>query len=96
MCCHARVRVARAGKFTARIVYSCGKGASGSEFTVTAGESHIEAVTRETGSWRKRAPHDLGTITLDKPGEYTLTVKPKTPPAWKSMGLNSVALTPVK
>jgi len=89
-------RVSKPGKFAARIVYSCAQGAGGSAFAVTVGKSRIEATTRETGSWRKRAARYLGAVTLDKPGEYTLTVKPKTPPAWKSMGLNSVTLKPVK
>ena len=89
-------RTSKPGKFGVRIVYSCAKGFGGSAFTVSVGKSRIKATTRETGSWRKRAPRDLGTITLDKPGEYTLTVKPKTPPAWKSMGLNSITLRPAK
>jgi len=89
-------RTGKPGKFAVRIVYSCAKGFGGSAFAVTVGKSSLQAATRETGSWRKRAPHDLGTVTIPKPGQYTLTVKPKTPPKWQSMGLNSVALRPAK
>ena len=89
-------RVSKPGTFAVRIVYSCAKGAGGSAFAVTAGTSRLQAATVETGSWRKRAARDLGTLTLDKPGEYTLIVKPQTPPAWKSMGLNSVTLRPAE
>jgi len=87
-------RAAKPGTYAVRIVYSCAKGAGGSAFTVAVGKSTLQAATKETGSWRKRVARDLGTVTIDKAGEHTLTVKPKTPPAWKSMGLTSVTLTP--
>jgi len=82
------------GAYSVSIVYSCAKGAGGSAFTVTHARTSLSGVTRETGSWRKHAGHDLGTIKFDKAGKHTLRITPKTPPQWKSMGLNSVTLKP--
>jgi len=83
------------GKYAVSIVYSCAKGAGGSAFTVTHARTSLPGVTRETGSWRKHRRFDLGTIKFGKAGEHTLRIKPKTPPNWKSMGLNSITLKPV-
>jgi hypothetical protein len=84
----------RAGEYSVQAVYSCDRGAGGSAFTVTVGEQALPGESRETGSWKAYAPHDLGRIRVEKAGRHTLSVKPKTPPAWKVIGLNSVTLTP--
>jgi len=84
------------GEYSVSIIYSCNKGAGGSAFTVTHAGTSLSAVTRETGSWRKHGKHELGRITFTKAGKHTLRVKPKTPPPWKSMGLNSITLKPAR
>jgi hypothetical protein len=85
---------ARAGEYDVRAVYSCDRGAGGSAFTVAVGGQALAGESRETGSWKTYAPHDLGRLRLEKAGRHTLTVMPKTPPSWKVIGLQSVTLTP--
>ena len=87
-------RIARPGEFDVRISYSCAAGAGGSAFSVAVGGRRLTGRTQETGAWDRFATRTIGRVRLEKAGDYTLTVTPIAPPAWKSMGLESVLLRP--
>lgn len=84
------------GAFDVVLRYACATGAGGSAFVVGVASQEIRARTVETGSWDRFAPHALGRVRLPGQGTYTLTIRPATPPAWKSMGLESVLLVPAR
>jgi alpha-L-fucosidase len=86
--------VVRPGRYVVEITYSCANGREGSQFVVAVGEQALTGTSTPTGSWSDHQTVKLGTITIDKAGPATLTVKPKAPPEWKVIGLRSVTLTP--
>jgi len=88
------MKLAKAGTYEVEIAYSCQNGSEGSEYTVAAGDQTITGKSKATGSWAVFTTETLGALKLDKTGTLTLTVKPKTPPAWKVIGLQSVTLKP--
>jgi alpha-L-fucosidase len=90
------VKVAKPGTFTVEVAYSCQDGAQGSQYTVEAGGRKLTGTSRTTGTWATFATEILGTLTLDKPGACTVSVKPKAEPKWKVIGLKSITLTPME
>jgi arylsulfatase A-like enzyme len=87
--------VKKAGVFEMQILQGCGKGQGGStvEFTV-AGQS-LPVTVEDTGGFQEFKLRDLGQVRLEKPGRYTLTVKPRKKAAAAVMDLRSVILKPV-
>ncbi|MCY3021280.1 MAG: alpha-L-fucosidase [Planctomycetota bacterium] len=89
-----KVKLSAPGTYEIHVAYSCQNGAEGSEYTVAVGEQSITATSRPTGSWATFASEKIGVLKLEKAGDFVLSVKPKTPPAWKVIGLKSVTLRP--
>jgi alpha-L-fucosidase len=90
------IKVTAPGTFGVRVVYSCEKGCEGSRYDIEVAGQKLAATSKATGSWATFAPNDLGTLTIDKAGAYTLSVKPRADPQWKVIGLRSIVLTPVR
>ena len=88
------LKVTKPGTFSVDVTYSCATYAPGSAFTVEVGGQTLTGKSASTGSWATYRTDKLGTLKLDKPGNYTLAVKPKAEPKWKVIGLKSVTLTP--
>lgn len=88
--------VSEPGEFEVVSTYSCAAGAGGSEFTLSVGDRKLEGKTVETGAWTRFVPQALGRIRIEMAGQFTLTVQPRTPPKWKSMGLQAIVLRPAK
>ena len=88
------VKVTRPSTFTVEVTYSCA--APGSEFVVEVNGQELAGKSASTGSWADYRTDKLGTLKLDKPGNYTLVVKPKTEPKWKVIGLKTVTLKPAE
>lgn len=82
--------------YEVQIRYSCARGAGGSEYSVTVGKIPMEGRTKETGAWNRFQTETIGKIKLEQTGRFTLRVQPKSQPKWKSMGLQSVTLIPIK
>ena len=70
--------------------------APGSAFTVELSGQTLTGQSASTGSWESYRTDKLGTLKLDKPGTFTLTVKPKPEPKWRVIGLKSVTLKPTE
>lgn len=87
-------RLTAPGTYDVEIAYSCARGSEGSEYTVAVGEQALTGRSRATGSWATFTTERLGTLRFERPGTYTLSVKPKAVPAWKVIGLKSIALVP--
>jgi arylsulfatase A-like enzyme len=86
--------VTKPGTFTVEILQGCGKGQGGStvEFVV-AGET-LTTIVEDTGGFQQFKARDVGTITLEKAGRYTLLVKPKIKAKAAVMDLRQVVLKP--
>ena len=78
------------GTLEVEITYSCA--APGSEFTVEMGKQHLEGKTVSTGSWSKYRTDVLGVLYIEKPGQYTVSLKPKPGQKWNDIGLNQLAI----
>ncbi|MEW6307198.1 MAG: sulfatase-like hydrolase/transferase, partial [Verrucomicrobiota bacterium] len=69
--------VTKPGAFTVEILQGCGTGQGGSEVEFTIGAQTLTTTVEDTGHFQNFKPRDIGSVRLDKPGRYTLTVKPK-------------------
>jgi hypothetical protein len=84
------------GKFTLEILQGCGKGQGGSEVEISVGEQVLKFTVEDTGHFQNFKPRDLGTVTIDKAGRYTLNVKPKKKAAAAIMDIRQITLLPAK
>jgi arylsulfatase A-like enzyme len=88
--------VTQPGTFRLEALQGCGNGSGGSEVDFTIGEQVVKMTVVETGGFQAFVPREIGTVRLDKPGRYTLTVKPQTKPGPAVMDIRQVTLTPVE
>lgn len=86
--------IAQPGEFKVEILQGCGTGSGGSEVEFSVGEQVLKLTVKETGGFQKFITRELGSLRLDKPGRFTLAVKPKTKPGLAVMDLRQVALKP--
>ena len=84
------------GKFKVEILQGCGTGSGGSEVEFSVGEQTLKVKVKDTGGFQNFENREIGELKLEKPGRYTLKVKPKTKPGVAVMDLREVKLTPVK
>ncbi|MEQ2007692.1 MAG: sulfatase-like hydrolase/transferase, partial [Limisphaerales bacterium] len=84
--------VVKPGKFTMEITYGCGNGSGGSEVEFAVGPQKLLFKVEQTGGFQAFVKRDIGEMTFDKPGRYTLTVKPKSKPGPAVMDLPQVVL----
>ncbi len=71
-----RLIVGRTGAYRVRIRYAAPKEQAGRKYIVAVGPHEISAEVRATGDWFQYATFDLGTVTIAKAGNYTVTVRP--------------------
>ncbi len=83
-------------KFTVQMKHACGKGSGGSQYAVEVAGQKLEELMPETGSFRTFKLRTLGVITIDKPGKYTLSVKPANKTGVAVMDLQTIYLIPVE
>lgn len=88
--------VARPGRFKVEITYGCGTGSGGSEVEFAVGAQQLTFKVEQTGGFQTFVKRDIGELTFDKPGRYTLTVKPKSKPGPAVMDLPQVVLKAAK
>jgi arylsulfatase A len=87
--------VKKPGTFTVVALQGCGKGSGGSEVEFAVGEQTLKLTVEDTGGFQNFKEREVGTVTLEKAGRYTLSVKAKTKPGVAVMDLRSVTLKPV-
>lgn len=84
------------GTFQVEMLVGCGNGSGGSEVAVAVGEQQLQFTVEQTGGFQNFVLRAIGKLTLDKPGRYTLTVKPLKKPGVAVMDLQQVRLLPDK
>ena len=90
-----KLAVVKPGEFDVEIAYACDKGSGGGEFTIAVeGGQPLSGTVKETGSWTQFTTERLGTLKLDKAGQFTLTVKPTKKPGLALMNLKAITLRP--
>ncbi len=88
--------VSRPGTFTVEVLQGCGKGQGGSEVELAVAGQTLRFVVEDTGHFQNFKARPIGTVTLDKAGRCTLTVKPTKKAAGAVMDLRAVVLRPAK
>jgi hypothetical protein len=88
--------VSQPGTFTVEVLQGCGKGQGGSEVEVAVGEQKLTFTVEDTGHFQNFKARDIGTVNIDKPGRYSLTVKPLKKAAAAVMDVRQVTLKPTK
>ncbi len=84
------------GTFAVEVLQGCGKDQGGSTVEVSLGEQTLTFTVEDTGHFQNFKAREIGRVTVDKAGHYTLTVKPKKKAAGAVMDLRSVTLKPVE
>ena len=82
------------GKFAVEVLQGCGKGQGGSEVEVEVAGHNLLFTVEDTGHFQNFKARAIGTVALDKPGRYELTVKAKKKAGAAVMDLRSVMLKP--
>lgn len=88
--------VTRPGSFMVEALQGCGAGQGGSEVEFTVAGQTLSMTVEDTGHFQNFKPREIGTVKLDQPGRYTLTVKPKTKARAAVMDLRQITLKPAK
>jgi len=84
------------GTYKVEILQGCGKGSGGSKVQFSVAEQRLEVIVEDTGGFQNFIVRNIGELKLEKPGNYTLSVKPITKPGLAVMDLRSVTLTPTR
>ena len=85
-----------AGTFTVEVLQGCGTGQGGSVVEVTLAGQSLKFTVEDTGGFQKFVARDIGTVKIDKPGRYTLTIAPRTKAKAAIVDVRQVVLRPVK
>ncbi len=88
-------RVTRPGEFRLEILQGCGAGSGGSQVEFTVADQTVTTTVEETGGFQQFVTRQIGVVKLAQPGDYTLSVRPRTKPGAAVMDLRQVRLAPV-
>lgn len=81
------------GDYDVDILQGCGKGSGGSTVDFSAAGKTLTVTVQDTGGFQNFVTRRIGRFHFDKPGEYTLTVKPAHKPGVAVMDLRQVTMT---
>jgi hypothetical protein len=87
-------QIAKPRSFRVEILQGCGNGSGGSEVDFLVADQTLEVTVQETGGFQNFVRREIGTIKIDQPGRYTLSVKPRKKPGLAVMDLREVRLVP--
>ena len=86
-------QVTQPGSYSVEILQGCGNGSGGSDVEFSVGDQVLKVTVKETGGFQMFVPRDIGQLRFEKPGRYTLSVKPTRKPGVAVMDLRQVVLT---
>lgn len=86
--------VTRPGTYDVEILQGCGNNSGGSKVDFAVGEQVWRVVVEDTGGFQNFVRREIGRARFDKPGRYTLTVKPRRKAGVAVMDLREVTLSP--
>ena len=76
------------------VLQGCGRGQGGSEVEFAVAGQTLKLTVEDTGGFQNFKAREIGNVTLDKPGRYTLVVRPNTKAKAAVMDLRQVVLKP--
>jgi len=88
-------QLGKPGAFSVELLQGCGKGSGGSEVVITVAGEMLKMRVEDTGHFQNFKALTIGTVKINQPGRYTLTVKPLVKPGLAVMDLRAVTLRPV-
>ena len=88
------VKVTKPGTFDVQITLACDRGTGGSEYVVAVADRQLKGKVEETGSWTAFKTETLGTLSIEKAGKHTLSIKAVSKPGTAVMNLRSIVLKP--
>ncbi|MGI8602678.1 MAG: DUF5077 domain-containing protein [Verrucomicrobiales bacterium] len=80
--------------FKVEILQGCGKDSGGSEVEVVLGRERFTFIVQETGHFQNFLRRQVGTLRVEKPGNYTLAFRPLKKTGRAIMDLREVSLKP--
>ena len=86
----------KTGTFAVEVLQGCGTGQGGSVVEVTVAGQSLKFTVEDTGGFQQFVARDIGTVKIDKPGRYTLTLVPRSKAKAAVMDVRQVVLRPVK
>ncbi len=87
--------VTKPGTFAVEVLQGCGKGQGGSAVEARVGEQVLKFAVEDTGGFQNFKAREVGTVTIDKAGRHTLTLKATRKAAAAVMDVRTVTLKPV-
>jgi len=87
-------KIPTAGTYTVEILQGCGKGSGVSKVEFSAAGQRMETTVEDTGGFQNFVARKIGELRFEKPGNYSLSVKPVSKPGLAVMDLRSVTLLP--
>jgi alpha-L-fucosidase len=90
-----RLLLSRTGTYRVNIRYAARKEWAGRKYVVAFGSREITAEVKTTGDWYQYATFDLGTVTFEKAGAVTVTVRPAAASDRELMYFKSLTLEPM-
>ena len=88
------VKVTKPGTFDVVITLACDRGVGGSEYVVAVADQKLKGKVEDTGAWTAFKTETLGTLSIDKAGKHTLSLKAVRKPGLAVMNLRSIVLKP--
>ncbi|HKD38255.1 MAG TPA: hypothetical protein VKB78_15685 [Pirellulales bacterium] len=82
------------GTFVLEVLQGCGSDSAGSHYTVEIADQKLQDKVQDTGSFHNFRLRKIGDVKIDKPGNYTLSVRIDDKPGRAVMDLRAVTLTP--
>jgi arylsulfatase A-like enzyme len=89
-------QLSKPGTFRLEILQGCGNGSGGSEVDFLVAGQTFPVTVQETGGFQNFVRREIGTVKIDQPGRYTLSVKPRKKPGLAVMDLREVRLSPAQ
>src|SRR5262249_38839763 len=84
----------RPGTFMVEVLQGCGKGHGGSVVELTVADQRVPFTVVDTGDFHTLKQRLVGKVRLERPGRYTLAVKPVRKARGAVMDLRTVMLRP--
>ena len=91
-----QLTVKEAGSYRVEVLQGCGTGQGGSVVEVTVAGQTLKFTVQDTGGFQKFVPRDVGTIKIDEPGRYALTLTPRSKAKAAVMDVRQVVLRRTK
>jgi hypothetical protein len=90
------LEITQPGTFTVEMFEACGRGSGGSHYTVEIADQKLTDQVPDTDSFRNFRTRKIGEVKIEKPGDYTLSVRVVDKPGLAVMDLRTITLKPVK